>query len=784
MANDMVRSLSRRPLLLLALQCILTGTGLLAAAPTVTAVLFVLSAVIFLIAPAKMMHAAVILLLILSFALRGHFVQAPLPQQLRLEIVEGAPVTADAKDYTYAVAVLPDGRRLVVYGRSNQLKAGYAMTVKGPASAGQQARNPGGFNEARWVLSLGAVGTVRLRASDSPVPAGSAMARLRFGLWSARRHIFGTVSDALPESLAGWVTAFSGGSGRALDDLQAGRLSQLSLSHLTSVSGMHVGFLLAPLAAKRMRRAARNRRLLLQTVLMIWIYFLAGGRSGVTRAVMMRQIGMAAGVSGRYIGALETVSGAVLLMLIAFPYRLLQTGFWLSILAAAAIHLLAGPFRQYLHSVLPWLPNRLVGALAVTTVAQAAVLPLLMAKNEVVTPISIVLNVAVSFAAQSMTVLALLTVTCLPLLALLGIAPIFAWIIEPPLSLLTAIFEAVVNVTVHPGRLWLPGYVSIFAFLLFALFAGYSAARVNQWRIRHQRVGPLVLTVLLVVVLTFAAPALRRITAPPLTVWFLDVGQGDAAVIHFRNGTTWLLDGGERSHGYKTIWPFMKAQGISEIDLAIVSHGHSDHAGGVLDLLELGKIRQIALSGLEGRADKEEPADPSPYKEADLSQELLNAAENHCVPVLQLMPGDIVQENQAVMTVLPVFPEGDDPNDRSLQLSLAFSHVTMLFTGDATPEVEAAMLALELQPVTVLKVAHHGSRFTTGLPFVRAVRPELSVISVGFNTYGHPSPDVLSNLAAVGSQVCRTDHAGAIRLRTDGRKVDADTWLRQHTTSP
>jgi competence protein ComEC len=136
------------------------------------------------------------------------------------------------------------------------------------------------------------------------------------------------------------------------------------------------------------------------------------------------------------------------------------------------------------------------------------------------------------------------------------------------------------------------------------------------------------------------------------------------------------------------------------------------------------------------------------------------------------------------MTVLPVFPEGDDPNDRSLQLSLAFSHVTMLFTGDATPEVEAAMLALELQPVTVLKVAHHGSRFTTGLPFVRAVRPELSVISVGFNTYGHPSPDVLSNLAAVGSQVCRTDHAGAIRLRTDGRKVDADTWLRQHTTSP
>jgi competence protein ComEC len=252
-------------------------------------------------------------------------------------------------------------------------------------------------------------------------------------------------------------------------------------------------------------------------------------------------------------------------------------------------------------------------------------------------------------------------------------------------------------------------------------------------------------------------------------VTFLDVGQGDSALIDLPDGGAMIIDGGGLvgspvDTGTRVVAPVLRARRRSELMAAVLSHPHPDHFTGLAT--GLGGVRLRSLWDT-GQGQKEEVAGGYAV--------LLGHARDAGVPVLRpdrLCGGRAM--GGAWVDVLAPCPEATvdrGPNDNSLVLKITYGVRAFLFVGDAEGEEERDLLSLGLGKVRadVLKVGHHGSRTSTSPSFLAAVSPRDAIISVGVrNRFGHPHPTTLRTLAAQGVHVFRTDVDGEIQASTDG----------------
>lgn len=278
-----------------------------------------------------------------------------------------------------------------------------------------------------------------------------------------------------------------------------------------------------------------------------------------------------------------------------------------------------------------------------------------------------------------------------------------------------------------------------------------------------------------VVILTF--PKISRGT---VEIVMLNVGQGDSFFIRGPKGGTHLIDGGSsgvNQVGRYRLEPFLKSQGVGEIDYVWISHGDADHINGITEMLSRGtvgvKIKNLVLP-------------PREVWDEPLS-ELAGEAWKNGVKVLTIRQGNRFTEGGMTISCLwPPSGEGDvtwqsfEGNEASMVLSLTYGEFDMLFTGDLEKEGEAAFAEwLEAEQESgelpraydVLKAGHHGSRFATGEELLETVRPTAAWISAGEqNLYGHPHPDVLERLANWGANLYNTKDGSAVKLCTDGKK--------------
>jgi competence protein ComEC len=245
-----------------------------------------------------------------------------------------------------------------------------------------------------------------------------------------------------------------------------------------------------------------------------------------------------------------------------------------------------------------------------------------------------------------------------------------------------------------------------------------------------------------------------------LKVYFIDVGQGDSILILSPDGKIILIDGGEADSG---CLPFLKGLGVSHIDLMVATHPHSDHIGGLVQVLKAMPVVRVVTNG-------QISATPT-------FEDFLNGIANDKAALVIAKEGDTISEGQLSFAVLsPVNTSGDDLNHNSLVLRLVYGQVSFLFMGDADKAAEASMIAAGLVlPTTILKVGHHGSEYSSSPAFLALVHPAVAIYTAGIgNDYGHPKPVTLADLTAVGAQIYGTDVNGTITVTTDGQVYRVD----------
>ena len=588
------------------------------------------------------------------------------------------------------------------------------------------------------------------------------------GVFVARRV---RLLDGVPRGRGGWRDAVAARSARLfgaraplvdalilnrraeLDPALRDRYARSGLTHLLSISGLHVGFLAAwiILVLRRLplRPVAQSGVALALVLAYVWVL---GSPAPALRAAVMLGIAELARWRQRVVAPRGSIALAAWLVLLLDPWAMRSVGAWLSVTAIAAVI---------------WADRRFAGAhkavrlLAPSVVATLLTAPITALTFGTVAPVGILANlagiplgalavpgVALALAASMVwptagDVLAAGAGSCLALLDLVaGLASRI-----PAGHVITA-----------PG--WGPGMV----------WTGVGVVCWWLWHaprrrgVRAARMAFLAACAAWTLVL--ALPARDREGA--LTVHFLDVGQGDAAVLRTPHGRWIVIDAGPRTPesdaGRRVVVPFLRQQGARRVDVVIASHGHADHVGGLPALLEALPVDVVL-----------DPGEPVP-EAAYLAY--LAAVEASGARWRRARAGDTVDVDGVRLVVLS--PDSAwaahtfDPNEESIVVLVELGPHRLLFTGDAGEPVEQR-LAGRVGDVDLLKVGHHGSRTATGAAWLAELRPETAVISVGRrNRYGHPAPEVLQRLTRQGAAIRRTDRVGTITIQWESARADGN----------
>ncbi|HVH69473.1 MAG TPA: DNA internalization-related competence protein ComEC/Rec2 [Gemmatimonadales bacterium] len=593
----------------------------------------------------------------------------------------------------------------------------------------------------RWVGSIGrGVLVVRRVLALDREPRGRGAVRDRL----AER------TTALFGSRAPLVDALVFAPNEQLDATVRERYARSGLAHILSISGLHVGFLAAWLALILGKLGLSPRARMAAAAVSLCLYlWLIGLPPPAVRSVVMLMLADVARLRQRVVAPAGTLALAALLVVGADPWAVQAVGAWLSVAAMGAVIWAERTFRGR-HLAL-----RLVAPSLAATLATA---PISAWTFGTVAPIGVLANL-VAIPLGAVAVPGLVLALLLSWIAT-GLARLVAAGSGLALALLDLVAQGAASV---PG-----GHITMVAgWGAAVLWAGVAAM---AWWLWHSPRRPWLITARVVFCTTvFVATSFRDVVTLDacrcLTVFFLDVGQGDAALLRTPNGRWLEIDGGPRlpgdDAGRRVVIPFLRRHGAGRLALLVATHGDADHLGGLPAVVEAFHPDLVL-----------EPGEPLGRP---LYLEFLAAVEASGARWRAARAGDRVEVDGVVLEVLS--PDSLwmrlplDVNDHGVVLRVTYGDERLLFQADAGLPVEARLVG-RVGPVELLKVGHHGSRTATSDEWLDELAPHEAVISVGrHNRYGHPAPEVVARLVQHGITLYRTDQGGTITFFTDGHSA-------------
>ena len=574
-------------------------------------------------------------------------------------------------------------------------------------------------------------------------PGPSAGQRLRNWLTRTTSRLYG--------ARAGLVDALLIGRRGGIDPGLNAAFSRSGLVHLLSISGFHVGIVFGwTLLLLRALRVARSRASLAATILVVGYVTLLGWPAPAARATWLCAISAWSFARQRQPSAAALLAVTCLGVTLLDPWNLFDLSGWLS----AAAFFGALWFARWSDRALGergWVEGRRM--LFASTGATLATAPLTAGAFGSVALAGVLLNFL-----------------AIPLAAV-AVPAVLASVLS------SAVFEPLARILAAGGGLGLAGLEALAragsALPLGAVSSAGGASAALPWMVvlglalwimgrrNTSRRAALRLGWLLAVLAVVTAVPAQRLrstdTGNSLTLHFLSVGQGDAALIRTGAGHWILVDAGpagdRRDAGREVVLPFLIRQGVSRLSLFVLSHAHLDHLGGALAVL-----RDIPVDLIV------DPAEPvaEPHYLA-----LLDLAAERGIPWRAGRAGDSLQLDGVTLRVL--HPDTtwtgwrEDLNDDSVVLLVRAGAFEAVFAGDLGFHAES-VLAGKVGRVDLLKVGHHGSAGSSGPAWLAELRPKAAVVSVGVNRYGHPAPSALRRLAEAGIQVWRTDRDGPVTV--------------------
>lgn len=649
---------------------------------------------------------------------------------------------------------------------SNLPSYGSRITVDTNLEKPAGQRNPGGFNYRTYLFGLGISAIGYAAPADlRVVETGKGNKLLALGL-EARKRVLHVIYAVLPEEQAALLGGMLIGDKERLDEDVQQQFGDAGLSHIMAVSGANIAFLLLPLLALMKRLSIRRDRAgILMILFLIFFVAITGFSASVVRAVLMASLVLLGRFLWRQSDIITSLSFAGLILLLWNPYQLYHAGFQLSFGATLAIVLLYKDIQQLLYKM--HIRSFVGDALAVILSAQLGVLPILLIHFNQFTPWALAANLIVTPVLGCITiggmVLAVLGQISLELAAFAGYFtyPLLSFVLWVSRSISRLPYASIPVAT--PSFLWI---ITYFTYLWVALriLPGHKPKLV---RIKGAAAAA-------------ACTLLLLLQSPPagqLTAVFMDVGQGDSMVMVSPTGKAVLIDGGgrfgaegQKGVGERTVIPCLLDLGITQIDVMIATHAHLDHIQGLEEVLGTLRVKRLVIPRV---------------LEQDAFSELLELCRNKKVEVAMCSAGDtIIIDSSTQLEVLSpekdTAPAAGEMNNTSLVMMLRHGDVSMLLTGDAEQEIEQQLMkqGMPLQ-AQLMKLGHHGSDSSSTEEFLEAVQPEAAVISVGRNEFGHPAPNILERLEKLGIRAYRTDKEGAVRVKSDGKRLTIQPMLAE-----
>ena len=584
-------------------------------------------------------------------------------------------------------------------------------------------------------VTLRASGIERLGGSPNPFVRATQAVRTVVGR---------SIEAVFPAREAGLLMGLALGDDSELDPGVERDFKATGLTHLLVVSGGNVAMVLGPvLALVTMLGLPRPAQVAIGLLTVAFIVVLTGAEPSVMRAGAMTSLALVGLLLGRARSTAVVLSGAVMVLLILQPVLVRSIGFQLSVTATAGMVAMAAPLGERFARVVP---APIAAAAGTTLAAQLGVTPILLFHFHDVPGVTLIANViAAPTVAPSLLaglVAAAAGIVSEPLGRLVGLAA------QAPMRALELIANIagrapVAHVTSRGGPIVLVVGAGLVVAVTVALRTGWKPPR------RALIAGVVALPLLVWSSATSVGPP------SSLTVRVFDVGQGDAALVTTPAGMTMLVDGGPDEEQVATE---LAALGVKRIDVVVASHPHADHVVGLPSVLARFQVGLVLQPGCPSTSALQVDLDRAIADEG-IEVRTPWAGESFVVGDVRL---DVISPHECYAGT-----ESDTNND-ALVIRLVQGDDVVLFATEPEEPAQEWLLeehvdeGLDLH-ADLLKVPHHGAA-TSVAEFFDAVAAPVAVVSVGENTYGHPTAFTLDALAEAGSAVWRTDEHGTITV--------------------
>ena len=662
----------------------------------------------------------------------------------------------------------------ILYGRK--------ISCTGSFEAFEGELNPGQFDADAYYKNEGYTGIlnakdIRLVKEEESFSPDIYLHRLNLAISDKYKKILG-------DKNAGSLSAMVLGDKRGLDEEIKELYQENSISHLLSISGLHISLLGgAVFLFLRRLKISFSFPLITSSIILIIYGAFTGFSVSTSRAIVMMSVLFISFVIGK---SYDLPSGLALaaLILIVMNHRVIyQSGFLLSFFAVIGIFYIM-PELLYIFKVDIYHKRGIIKGLHLLLASIISSISILLAT------LPIVLN---NFYEVSLTgiILNIIVIPLMSLVVITGLLGGFVALVSEILgSFLLGITHYILNLYTLFCRLGdrltflrliigKPDKWQIVLYYLLLVILFYFLAlkrRENKLRSLKNNLPEGYNTSKRIVVtglMTFTSFLIIAYKPREFSINMLDIGQGDCFVVNDGNNDIYISDCGSttvQNVGKTRLLPFLKSKGWGKVDTIFISHMDKDHVNGVNDLLKCAEITigRIIISA-SYKSDKLNCAE---------LEELKELAKMRDIKLFYMKKGDeIVGKDISFRCIYPTGEEDiKDQNEASIVMRMDYKGLSMLFTGDIAGSTEEKIIEgsdRDTLDCDILKVCHHGSKNSSTDDFLKKVNPKLYLISCGLmNRYGHPHRDALSRMTEEGGRILRTDHMGGTQIKlADGKLI-------------